>query len=77
MRRLSSLTRWELNASNPNDHRGFPIESGEAHSPPRGRFIFLQRAIAQAEFEQCLFVRAGVGRSSAAFLCSNDQLFVD
>jgi hypothetical protein len=66
-----------LNASKTNGHRGFPIESGEAHSPPRSRFIFLQRAIAPAEFEKCLIVSAGVGRSSAAFLCSNDQFFGD
>jgi hypothetical protein len=71
------LTQWELNASKTNDHRGFPIESGEAHSPPRSRFIIVQRAIAQAEFEKCLFVSAGVGRSSAAFLCSTDQFIGD
>jgi hypothetical protein len=66
-----------LNASQTNDHREFPIESCEAHSPPRSRFIIVQRAIAQAEFEKCLFASAGVGRSSEAFLCSNDQFFVD
>jgi hypothetical protein len=60
-----------------NDHRDFPFESGEAHSPPRRRFIFLQRAIAQAKFEKCLFVSAGVGRSGDAFLNSNNQIFGD
>jgi hypothetical protein len=64
-----------LNASKTNDHHGFPFESGKAHSPPRSRFIFLQQAIAQAKFEKCLFVSAGVGRSSESFLCSNDQFF--
>jgi hypothetical protein len=76
-RRLSSLTRWELNASKSNDRCGFPIESGEAHSPPRSRFIIFHRAIAQAEFAKCLFVSVGVSRSSAAFPCSNDQFFGD
>jgi hypothetical protein len=66
-----------LNASQTNDHGWFPIESSEAHSPPRSRFIIIQRAMAQAqaEFEKCLLVSAGVGGSSEAFLCSNDQLF--
>jgi hypothetical protein len=74
---LSSLTRLELKASKTNDHGGFPIESGEAHSPPRNRFIIVERVIAQAEFEKCHFVSAGVGRSGAAFPCSNDQFFGD
>jgi hypothetical protein len=74
---LSSLTRWELKSSKANDHGGFPIESCEAHWPPRSRFIIVERAIAQAEFEKCYFVSAGVGRSSAAFACSNDQFFGD
>jgi hypothetical protein len=74
---LSSLTRCELNGSQTNDHCGFPIESCEAHWPPRSRFIIVERVIAQAEFEKCHFVSAGVGRSSAAFPCSNDQFFGD
>jgi hypothetical protein len=66
-----------LNASQTHDHCGFPIESSEAHSPRRSRFIFLERAIAQAELEKCHFVIAGVDRSSEEILCSNAQFFGD
>jgi hypothetical protein len=53
-RGLSSLTRWELKSSKTNDHGGFPIESSEAHSPPRSRFIIVQRAIAQASLKSVI-----------------------
>jgi hypothetical protein len=72
---LSSLTRLELKASKTNDHGGFPIESGEAHSPPRSRFIIVQRAIAQTEFEKVissvLASVAAVRRSHARTISSS------